>query len=216
MVSRIQKTGFTLLELLVVTGIIALLIAILIPSLGRARVLAKMAQARADLYHITLALTIYRQDHSSALPPTRFSCASRTEYELPVELAEGGYLPGETKSFGLVVKMRDVFNPDTTYKYRAAGPAIVNESTLIPDGSALWVPKDFPTCEATSGKYYSDAKASPARYAIWSAGPPVASTRSDGVPGHAPIPSSFWCRGAGDGGVITIFEDQKGCTYSKP
>jgi prepilin-type N-terminal cleavage/methylation domain-containing protein len=216
MVMRHTSRGFTLIELLVVVGVMALLIGILLPSLARARVTAKIVKARADLHNITVALTIYRQDNGRQLPPTRFSCSSRTEYELPMELALGNYLPSETKSFGIVVKMRDVFNPDTTYKYRAAGPAIINESTLLINGSALWVPSGFPNCDGTTGQYYSNANDTPVRYALWSAGPPVRSDRADPVPGHAPIPSSFWCRGAGDGGVITIFEDQKGCYYSNP
>lgn len=202
--------AFTLVELLVVIGIIAMLVGLLLPAMARARVASKIVTAHADLRSITTALLMYRQDHQRRLPPTRFSCSSRTEYELPMELAAGRYLPGEQKTFGLVVRMPDVFRPEETYKYRAPGPAIVNESTLIPDAATIWVPDVFPNCDGTSGRYYSNPSESPVRYAVWSVGPSASSPKFLDTPGRGPVPSRFWCRGAGDTGVITHFQDRQG------
>jgi prepilin-type N-terminal cleavage/methylation domain-containing protein len=71
---RRRRVGFTLIELLVVVAIIALLIAILIPSLGRAKELANRSACGASLTGIIKALNLYAAENSDSfplvLPPT--------------------------------------------------------------------------------------------------------------------------------------------------
>ena len=59
--------GFTLIELLVVISIIALLIAILIPVLGRARELGQRAVCLSNLRQLTLAWTAYATEYDGVL-----------------------------------------------------------------------------------------------------------------------------------------------------
>ena len=57
------KKGFTLIELLVVVSIIALLVSILLPALGRARQSAQQVQCLTNTRTFGTALTMYSQDN---------------------------------------------------------------------------------------------------------------------------------------------------------
>jgi len=62
-----RKPGFTLIELLVVIAIIALLVSILIPSLKRARELARRAVCATHVRNIAMGGVLYAQDFNDRL-----------------------------------------------------------------------------------------------------------------------------------------------------
>ena len=67
--SRIARPGaFTLVELLVVIGIIATLVAILLPTLGRAREAARAANCLSNLRQINTAFMLFAHDNKGYLP----------------------------------------------------------------------------------------------------------------------------------------------------
>lgn len=64
-----RRQGFTLIEVLVVVAIIALLVAILLPSLSAARRQAKTASCAINLRTIGHALVYYLQANQDVIPP---------------------------------------------------------------------------------------------------------------------------------------------------
>jgi len=68
MVQRAARRGFTLIELLVVVAIIALLIAILLPSLGKARQLAKTSKCLTNTRSLAMSVQMYAADWKRVFP----------------------------------------------------------------------------------------------------------------------------------------------------
>jgi len=79
-----KKKAFTLIELLVVVAIIALLISILLPSLSRARELAKRAVCASNLRGIGQGVHIYANDNKEWFP-IHFSSATVTNVGPPTQ-----------------------------------------------------------------------------------------------------------------------------------
>ena len=82
-----HSRAFTLIELLVVIAIIAILMAVLMPALRKAKEQGQGAVCKGNLKGFSLAVAMYAQDNDDALPDSDM-CYFYT----------GNQLPGETVS----------------------------------------------------------------------------------------------------------------------
>jgi len=185
------KSAFTLIEMLVVISIIALLMGILLPVMGQARLQAKVVTVNAELREIGMALEAYSFDNDDKYPPTRVDCMLGGHfYQLPVELVESGYLPEPGSDTFMAAGIEDRFNRGYTYKYRSVGELIYNRTFVVKDGAYLWVPDGFPDNEKEKGDTYDNLKDSPVSWVLYSEGPKFDLNRMKEL--KYPVPKQTW------------------------
>ena len=123
-----RRKGFTLIELLVVISIVALLIALLLPAIKRAREHARRAMCGANLHALGVAVSSYAHDNEGQVPPI-WSHDDTTSFPVWLQIAywEGGWpvSGGRRASFtvapleseGYVTTPRMFYCPSQSYPF---------------------------------------------------------------------------------------------------
>jgi len=203
------KRAFTLIELLVVIAIITLLMGILLPAMGKARLQAKIVAVNAELREIGMALEAYSFDNNGKFPPTRVDCMLGGHfYQLPLELVESKYLSEPGSDTFMAAGIEDRFNWGYTYKYRSVGTLIYNRTVTVKNGAYLWVPDGFPDNEKEEGQNYYNFQESPVSWILYSEGPNFDLNNMKEL--KYPVPKETWYSPQTSQGVIVRMRLKKG------
>jgi type II secretory pathway pseudopilin PulG len=68
-----RATAFTLVELLVVIGVVALLLSLLLPALARARSVSRAITCASQLREMGNGMILYSHDYNGWIPRTHYS-----------------------------------------------------------------------------------------------------------------------------------------------
>lgn len=142
---RARPAGFTLVELLVVIGIIALLVSILLPSLNAARRQADSLKCSTALREIGNAVSMYINEHRGYIPPARVLPSSFGAGYAPYEL--NGVLTGAatniTQNGQVIATTTGAYWPDFLVPYVARGKkfgtaSVTDQEAADAQNSVLW------------------------------------------------------------------------------
>jgi len=121
MKGREKKRGFTLIELLVVIAIIAILAAMLLPALSRARERARASVCMNNMKQIGLLLLMYTDDYDGFFPYSykKVSDSPKIEITWNMQLCWAGYIRSEYEVSrypkGNIVKECKLYCPTNIY-----------------------------------------------------------------------------------------------------
>ena len=133
--------GFTLIELLVVIAIISLLVSILLPSLNKARDIAKSVVCKSNLHSIGLAFALYAEEYEDRIPPVGTGYAHWWHYLDRAGMLEGS--EGEVFRSDNIPALKNISNtrhglmecPSEVGMRNAAAPGVTFYDLVLCGGS---------------------------------------------------------------------------------
>ncbi len=122
-----RSRGFTLMEMLVVISIITLLISIMLPSLGKSRLIAREAMCGSNMRQATIAFTSYTGDNSQYYPDFSYNPQTKSQWTSPNYWTQKYWREHMGKNYGLLRELiysptNDFWNRDDFYWWEVGNP----------------------------------------------------------------------------------------------
>ena len=143
-----MPAGFTLVELLVVVGIISILIAMLMPALRKARQAAERTQCASNLRQVGIAMQMYRNENRN-----RLALAGNLGYW--DDNAGNALLPNDSRAYWGVAYL--------PYAIRNGAYQGANAEEVVKHGRSLW---RCPSSATFADPGYSDQTKTPCAFGL--------------------------------------------------